>query len=136
MALELSNKEYLVKDLNEEISEKKKSINLQNLRISENDITIVEKDETIKKLRAELEKLRPRSLPASEPVAGTYKRRMNPNPPIDDFWKTPEDTEKEFNCKLEELTNPNELWITQARKSQQAPLPANKLGSYRSVPAP
>ena len=105
------------------------------MRISENDITIVEKDETIKKLRAELDRLRPRSLPASEPVAGTYKRRINAQPAIDDFWKTPEDTEKEFNCKLEELTNPNELWITQARKSQQVPLPAKGLASYRSVPS-
>ena len=40
-----------------------------------------------------------------------------PTGAYDDFWKAHEDTEKEFNCKLEELTNPNELWITHARKN-------------------
>lgn len=116
VTLELSNKEFLVKDLNEEIEEKKKTINLQKLQMNENEITIVDRDETIRRLQEELDRLRPRSIPVSEPVGSKFDKKPV-KPVYDEFWKSHEDTEKEFNCKLEGLVNANELWITQARKS-------------------
>jgi hypothetical protein len=39
----------------------------------------------------------------------------------DNFWHTVDDTEVEFTSKLEDLTDPSELWIMKASQTNSRP---------------
>jgi hypothetical protein len=44
----------------------------------------------------------------------------------DNFWHTVEDTEREFTSKLEDLTDPSELWIMKASATATKPTTQTK----------